>query len=346
MLTRRNFLQNTALAGAASLVPLSLVAEPKKNSKKTIKPPLLKQGDVIGLITPASPLFETQRTLIEATEKLHNLGFRTKIAENVAKKNGYLAGSAQERVDDLHGMFLDNEVKAIMAVRGGYGSAQMLPLLDYKLIAKNPKILVGYSDITSLLIGIYEKTGLVTFHGPVAISTFTDFTKEYFIKVLTSPNPVGLIADAPYHDNLQTSNRIWTYRSGTAEGKLVGGTLTLLQTTLATPYEFDSERAIIFIEEVGEEPYDIDRMLNHMKQAGKFDNCRAVVFDKMEKVVANGNSLSVEEVIHDVFKDFDFPVCVGLSLGHIKDKPTLPIGVLARLDADKGELSILEGAVV
>lgn len=132
------------------------------------------------------------------------------MAANVIKKHGYLAGTAQERVDDLHRMFLDNEVKAIMAIHGGSGSAQMLPLLDYKLIANNPKILVGYSDITSLLIGIYEKTGLVTFHGPVAISTFTDFTKKYFLKAVTSSDPVGAIADAPYHDNLQTSNRVWT----------------------------------------------------------------------------------------------------------------------------------------
>ena len=130
------------------------------------------------------------------------------------KKHGYLAGTAQQRVDDLHSMFLDTEVKAIMAIRGGYGSAQLLPLLDYKLIGSHPKILIGYSDITSLLIGIYEKTGLVTFHGPVAISTFTDFTKEYFLKAVTSSDPVGAIADAPYHDNLQTSNRVWTYRSG------------------------------------------------------------------------------------------------------------------------------------
>ena len=349
MLNRRKFLQNSALAGVASVVPLSLASKPKKSNTliagKIIKPPRLKMGDTIGLVTPASPIFETQRTLIEAREKLHNLGFNTKIAPNVIKKQGYLAGTAQERVDDLHGMFLDNEVKAIMAIRGGYGSAQMLPLLDYKLIASNPKILVGYSDITSLLIAIYEKAGLVTFHGPVAISTFTDFTKEYFLKVLTSTDPVGTIADAPYHDNLQTSNRVWTYRSGSSKGKLIGGTLTLMQTTLGTPYEFDSDGAILFIEEVSEEPYDIDRMLNHLKQAGKFDKCKGVVFDKMAKVEASGNSLSVEEVIHLIFKDFDFPVCIGLSLGHIKDKPTLPIGIQAQLDADKGELSLLEGAV-
>lgn len=346
MIDRRKFLQSSALAGAAMAFPVSLSVAGEKNKRKLIKPPVLKEGDTIGLVTPASPLFETHRTLIEAREKLHNLGFNTKVAANVTKKLGYLAGTARQRVDDLHAMFKDDEVKAIMAIRGGYGSAQLLPLLDYKLIADNPKILVGYSDITSLLIGIYEETGLVTFHGPVAISTFTDFTKEYFLKVLTLTSPVGLIADAPYHDNLQTSNRVWTYRSGVVEGTLMGGTLILMQTTIGTPYEFDSDGAILFIEEVSEEPYAVDRMLNHLKQAGKFDKCKGVVFDKLDSIKANGNSLSVEEIIDQVFRDFDFPVCIGLSLGHIKDKPTLPIGILARLDAGKGQLSLLAGAVV
>ena len=346
MFNRRKFLQSTALAGAAVVIPQSLAAEPQVKKKKIIKPPVLRKGDTIGLVAPASPMFETHRTLIEVKEKMENLGFKTKFAPNVTKKLGYLAGTAQERVDDLHAMFRDDDVKAIVAIRGGYGSAQMFPLLDYKLIANNPKILVGYSDITSLLIGIHEKTGLVTFHGPVAISTFTDFTKEYFIKALTSADPVGVIDDAPYHDNLQTSNRVWTYRGGIAEGNLMGGTLILMQTTIGTPYEFDSDGAILFIEEVGEEPYAVDRMLTHLKQAGKFDKCKGVVFDKLDSIKSNGNSLSVEEIINLIFKDFDFPVCIGLSLGHIKDKPTLPIGIQARLDADKGQLTLLEGAVV
>jgi len=344
MINRRKFLQNSAMVSAATIVPISLAAKPAAK-KANIKPPALLKGDTIGLVTPGSPLFETHRALIEAREKLHNLGFKTKTAPNVGKKLGYLAGTAKERADDLHAMFLDDEVKAIMAVRGGYGSAQLLPLLDYKMIGRNPKIVIGYSDMTSLLNGIYNQTGLITFHGPVAISTFTDFTRRYFLATLSSSNPVGLIEDAPYEANLQTTNRVWTYKPGTAEGKLVGGNLTLLQSSLATPYEFNSDGTILFIEEVGEQPYDLDRMLTQLKQAGKFDHCRGVMFDKMLDIEAEGNSLSVEEVIDLVFKDFDFPVCLGLSFGHIKDKPTLPIGIQASLDADKGQLSLLEGAV-
>ncbi len=350
MTTRRTFLKASALGSLFSLFPAATFAK-EKESHEIILPPKLNPGDTVGLITPASPLFEAHRTLIEAHEKLANLGFKTKVGKNIFKKYGYLAGTVQERVEDLHDMFADPEVKAIMTVRGGYGSAQLLPYINYDLIRKNPKILVGYSDITALLVGIHEKTGLVTFHGPVAVSTFTDFTRKYFLKVLTQAQPVGEIEDAPYEENLQTSNRVWTYRSGKAEGRLMGGNLTLLQMTLGTPYEFDSDDRILFFEEVSEEPYDLDRMLTHFKLAGKFDRCRGVVFDKLSSVKPAdykpgfNSSLSVEEVIDNIFKDYDFPVCVGLSLGHIANKPTMPLGVKARLDADSGRISLLEKAV-
>ncbi|HHJ53181.1 MAG TPA: LD-carboxypeptidase [Caldithrix abyssi] len=350
MTTRRTFLKTSALGSLFSLFPAVAFAKGKK-SHEIILPPKLNPGDTVGLITPASPLFEAHRTLIEAHEKLANLGFKTKVGKNIFKKYGYLAGTVQERVEDLHDMFADPEVKAIMTVRGGYGSAQLLPYINYDLIRKNPKILVGYSDITALLVGIHEKTGLVTFHGPVAVSTFTDFTRKYFLKVLTQAQPVGEIEDAPYEENLQTSNRVWTYRSGKAEGRLMGGNLTLLQMTLGTPYEFDSDDRILFFEEVSEEPYDLDRMLTHFKLAGKFDRCRGVVFDKLSSVKPAdykpgfNSSLSVEEVIDNIFKDYDFPVCVGLSLGHIANKPTMPLGIKVRLDADSGRISLLEKAV-
>ncbi len=351
MQDRRQFLQTTLAGSFLSFLPLLTLTAGKNRSAKIIKPPALNSGDTIGLVTPASSLFEGHRTLIDVQEKLHNLGFKTKIGKNVLRRKGYLAGSIEDRVEDLHTMFKDDAVSAIMAIRGGYGSAQLLPFLDYSLIKRNPKILVGYSDITSLLIGIYEKTGLVTFHGPVAVSTFTDYTKKYFLDVLEKPEAVGEIVDAPYEDNLQTSNRVWTVKPGAAEGRLMGGNLTLLQMTLGTPYEFDSKDAIIFIEEVGEEPYDLDRMLTHLKLAGKFDHCKGVFFDKLNSVHPADyepgfySSRSVESVIQETFKEFDFPVCVGISIGHIKDKPTLPIGIRAGLDADTGKISLLEAAV-
>jgi muramoyltetrapeptide carboxypeptidase len=316
-----------------------------------VKPTALEPGDTVGLVAPGSPLFEKHRTLIEAREKMHNLGFKTKAGKNIFKKKGYLAGTVGERAQDLHDMFEDDEVQAIIAIRGGYGSGQLLPHLDYELIRKHPKILVGYSDITSLLLGIHAMTGLVTFHGPVAISTFTDYTRKYFMNVLTKSEPVGAVEDAPYESNLQTSNRVWTLREGIAEGRLTGGNLTLIISTLGTPWEIDTKDRILFIEEIGEEPYDLDRMLNHLKQAGKFDHCRGVFFDGLNAIEpssyrpAFNSTLSVEDIISDVFRDYDFPVCLGISIGHIKDKPTLPIGIAAQLDAGAGRIRITEPAV-
>ncbi|WP_457566491.1 S66 peptidase family protein [Caldithrix abyssi] len=352
MFSRRNFLKSAAFL--LSALPFTAYArkESKSASAKILKPPALHEGDTIGLITPASPLFEFHRTVIEATEKLKNLGYNVKLARNIDKKWGYLAGSIQERVDDLHQMFDDDEVKAIMAIRGGYGSAQLLPYLDYELIARNPKILIGYSDITALLLGIHAATGLVTFHGPVAVSTFTDYTTRHMKRVFTTTAPPIQIEDAPYEANLQTSNRIWTYRGGVTEGRLIGGNLTLFQSLLGTPFAATTQDAILFFEEIGEEPYDLDRMLTHLKMAGIFDQCKGVIFDRMPSVKPAdykpgfNSSLSVEEVIDMIFKDFDFPVCVGFSLGHIKDKPTMPLGIKAQLDADAGRLTLLEAAVV
>jgi muramoyltetrapeptide carboxypeptidase len=353
MFSRRTFIKSSL--SAAALLPLSVHSRPQiqaaKSSRPLIKPAALCKGDTIGLITPASSLFEGHRTLIEAQEKLANLGFASKPGANIFEQHGYLAGTIAQRVADIHAMLVDEEVKALMTIRGGYGSAQLLPYLDYNLIQKYPKIIIGYSDVTALIIGVHQMTGLVTFHGPVAVSTFTGYAQKYFIKTLMEKTPAGLIDDAPYQANLQTSNRIWAYRAGQAEGRLIGGNLTLLQATLGTPYEFDSRGAILFIEEVSEEPYDLDRMLTHLKLAGKFDHCRGVFFDNLSEVRPADykpgfeRSLSVEEIIHDIFKDFSFPVGVGFSIGHIKDKPTLPLGVLARIDAGKGQLTLLEAAV-
>ncbi len=350
MLTRRNFLKTTSLLGLAPLARAT-ASVPAPQTLPLIKPPALKKGDTVGLITPASPLFDAHRLMIEVTEKMHNLGFKTKPGKNIFKIYGYLAGTIEERLEDLHNMFKDPQVKAIIAIRGGYGSAQLLPHIDYDLIKKHPKILMGYSDITSLLLGIHAQTGLVTFHGPVAESTFTDYTRLNMRNALMTTKAPQVIPDAPYDGNLQTSNRIWTVKGGVGTGRLLGGNMTLFESLLGTPYEVDTTDAILFFEEVGEEPYDVDRMLNHFKMAGKFDRCRGVIFDKMPTVKPRDfepafyRNLSVEQVISNVFKDFDFPVCVGFSLGHLKNKPTMPLGIRVKLDGDKKQLTFLEAAV-
>jgi len=345
---RRRFLQKTA--GLA--IGLSLyrpVLADRENG--IIKPPALKMGDTLGLVTPASPPFEMQQTMTEAREKMENLGFKVRFGHHVGEKWGYLAGSDQSRAADLHDMFEDKQIKGIIAIRGGYGSGRLLKHLDYDLIRQNPKILLGYSDITSLLIGIHQITGLVTFHGPVATSTFTDYTKKYFYKTLTETSPVGEIEDTPYDDNLQTSNRIWTINTGSCQGPLVGGNLTLICTTLGTPYEIETEGRILFIEDVGEEPNDLDRYLMHLDNAGKLENCAGIFFDRMSNVRPSDykpgyfTNLSKEEIIGDRLARYRIPACLGVSIGHIANKPILPLGITAKLDAGKGRISLLESAV-
>ncbi len=345
---RRNFIKTAALAVPALTLARGAHA---KTTQDKIKPPRLNPGDTVGLITPASPLFEAHQSIISATEKMNNLGFKVKLGKNVFKKWGYLAGSDQERLDDLHSMFRDDGVKAIIAIRGGYGSQRLLPMIDYDLIRKHQKILHGYSDITSLLIAIQKATGLVTFHGPVASSTYTDYTKKYFLQTLGVADPVGQIDDIPFNDSLQTSNRTWTVNPGSAEGEIVGGNLTLIAALMGTPWEIDTKGKILFIEEVGEEPNDIDRYLTQLDNAGKLQQCAGIVFDRMESVHPKDhnpgyyNYLSVEEVIADRLQKYKMPVCLGLSLGHVANKPTMPLSIRARLDADRGRLTLLESAV-
>jgi muramoyltetrapeptide carboxypeptidase len=352
MQKRREFIK---MLGASTAVAFSFTGDMAfsgESDTAIIKPHRLNPGDTVGLITPASPLFEAHQGIIEAVEKMKNLGYQVKLGKHVYKKWGYLAGSDEERLEDIHLMFADPEVKAIIAIRGGYGTGRLLKNLDYNLIKNNPKIIHGYSDMTSLLIGIHQMTGLVTFHGPVAISTYTDYTKKYFYKALSQPQPVGEIEDAPYESNLQTSNRVWTVNGGIGSGKITGGNLTLIASQMGTPYEIDTKDKILFIEEVGEEPQVLDRYLTQLDNAGKIEVCKGIVFDRMESVHPDDfktsyySTLSKEEIIADRIQRYKIPACIGLSFGHIANKPTLPLGVQCRLNADEGIITILESAVV
>jgi muramoyltetrapeptide carboxypeptidase len=352
MQNRREFLKLTSTAAGAALALNSGVAFSNENELPIIKPSRLNQGDTVGLITPASPLFEAHQSIIAAQEKMENLGYKVKLGKHITKKWGYLAGTDKERLEDLHMMVADPDVKAIIAIRGGYGSGRLLKHIDYDMIRDNPKILHGYSDLTSLLIAIHQITGLVTFHGPVAGSTFTDYTKKYFYKALSETEPIGEIEDAPYEANLQTSNRVWTIQEGMGQGRLIGGNLTLIAALMGTSYEIDTREKILFIEEVGEEPQVLDRYLTQLDNAGKLEQCHGIVFDRMKSVHPDDyrssyfSTLSKEEIIADRLSKYKIPACIGLSLGHIANKPTLPLGLECRLDADAGRLTILESGVI
>ncbi|MDW7681092.1 MAG: LD-carboxypeptidase [bacterium] len=349
-ISRRQFVGRMSALSAASALFFHPFNTPAANLK-LLKPPRLSTGDTVGLVSPASCAFEPS-TIRSGMETLQTLGYKVKLGKYIREKYGYLAGTDEQRVEDLHQMFLDEEIRAIVALRGGYGSMRLLNQLDYSLIKNHPKILLGYSDITSLCLGIHAKTGLVTFHGPVAISSFSEYTRHNFYKVVADNRPLGEIAHPDPGTTLRPTAHLATIRPGKASGILIGGNLTLLTALLGTAYEPDFRKAILFLEETGEEPYDIDRMLTQLLLAGKLDQVAGIIFDRCPNCKpadykpAFSVTFSLEEVLNDRLGRLDCPVLFGLNLGHVADKPTLPIGIAATLDADNRSLSIDESAVV
>lgn len=306
-----------------------------------MKPKSLKPGDTIGIIAPASHVQPEQRE--KALQLFSCFGYKIKLGESVCRQYGYLAGSDELRANDINRMFADPEVKAVFCLRGGYGTSRILPLIDYTLIRRNPKIFVGYSDITALHLAIHKKTGLVTFHGPMV----AELTKEadclswsVLFRNLTDPRPAGEYTEPP--DMFQ-----YTITGGTAEGPLIGGNLSLLVSTLGTSYEVETRGKILFIEEVGEEPYRVDRMLVHLRSAGKLQAASGIIFTECTdcKPEDPEKSLTIRQVLNELIKPLGIPSYYGLKAGHTRPNLTLPIGVYARMNASEGWLRMMEGGV-
>lgn len=345
---RKDFITTTAAAGLFAALPSSTIGRSSREIE-TIKPKRLTKGDTVGLISPGG--FIAEKELSESILNLENLGFKVQPGEAVLGKHGYLGGNDKQRADDVNKMFTDEKINGIFCSRGGYGCSRILPLLDYNLIKNNPKALIGYSDITALFYGIYSQTSLVGFHGPVGISTFNEYSVNLFNDVLMSPKKETVLQNAD-ETNTAPEYQKEIVRSGTAEGILVGGNLSIMVSLIGTPYDVDSKDKIYFIEEVSEEPYRIDRMLTQMIQAGKFDNAAGIalgVFSKChprESISGIGNSFSLMEVIYDRLFDLGIPVVYGMSFGHITNKMTLPVGIQAKLNVDEFTLTLLESAVI
>jgi muramoyltetrapeptide carboxypeptidase len=249
-------------------------------------------------------------------------------------------------------MFRDPEVKAIFAVRGGYGSEQLLDGIDYPLIRRNPKIFLGYSDITAMHLAIQRHAGVVTFHGPVALSGFSDYTQTWFRRALFSTEPLGAVTNPPETNQLRPKHTLRTIRPGKARGRLIGGNLTLVATTMGTPYEIQAKGRILFLEDVGEEPYSIDRMLTQLRLAGKLNEAAGIIFGECngckprEFQQSFDSTFSLGEVLDEILKQANVPVLSGLTIGHTEDQLTLPEGAMATLDAGRQELVIEESGVV
>lgn len=346
-MNRRDLIRTSiaaTLAGAVSFAPVSANAA----KGKVRKPRRLIAGDTVGLVAPASPS-STDEGIRYSADLLRSLGFKVKEGEHIYDRDQYLAGDDKDRASDVNIMFADDEVDAVFTLRGGYGTQRMLPYLDYELIAKNPKVLIGSSDITGILIAIYEKSGLVGFHGPSAGSNYSDYALDEFRKVLMAPQERTRIGQAPEiaerPGRIERHNRVTRFAGGSAEGRLIGGNLTLVSTLMGTPYEPDFRDHIVFLEDVSEAPYRIDRMLTQLWLAGKLQHAAGIAFGKFTKTDDDGNTFSVEEVIERRCSELGIPVVSGLMIGHIADKTTVPIGIRARLDADAGSLELLEAAV-
>lgn len=309
-----------------------------------LKAKKLHFGDTIGLIAPSGAV-RTEGAIDKAVAETKRMGFNVKLGVSAGQKYGYLSGTDEIRAQDINEMFADDEVNAIICLRGGYGAMRILDRLDYELIAKHPKVFMGFSDITALHIAFLEKCGLVTFHGPMAAANWAgkpldEFSLQSMYKALMRAEPVGDLNNPPEYPKKMVN-------PGVAEGQLVGGNLMLIASSLGTPWEIDTKGRILFIEEVGERTYCVDRMLTQLRLAGKFEDCAGVVFGDFADcpIEYPAFGLTLEEIIRDVVAPCGKPVFTGLRCGHCSPKLTLPFGVRCRMDADQCSLTVLESAV-
>lgn len=348
---RRKFIRNIGIGGLLlPLDPTSISSQGNYlTNTKNIIPEALQEGDTIGIVSPASAIFESEPYEI-AKETFEAMGLKVKFGEFTSSRYGHLAGTDQQRADELMEMFRDDSVKAIIALRGGSGSARILDKLDYKTIKRNPKIFIGYSDITALHLAIFEKTGLVTFHGPVAVSTWNPFAYSYLQKLIFEGKAVTYKNPTDKGNELtQTRNRIRTIHPGTAKGELLGGNLSVLTGIMGSEYfPKNWKNKILYVEDIGEKIYAVDRMMSQLQLSGVLKEIKGFVFGKCNDCDPGGSgygSLTLEEVIDHYIKPLGIPAFSGAMIGHIDDNAMIPNGIRAEIDAEKGIIQLLSPAV-
>jgi muramoyltetrapeptide carboxypeptidase len=310
------------------------------NSMHGQPPPLVlptgvKEGDTIGLVAPAGPII-SQDNLERGLQILQDAGYKLKFYRNFRNTEGYLAGSDQERADEFNSIWSDPEVKAIIAARGGYGSLRMLDMLDLEHVQKNPKILIGFSDLTVLLTAIHKITGLVTFHGPVVttLANIDEDSRKRFLDTLSGRTPPILKPD-----------RFTIVQDGKAEGILLGGNLTTLAHMLATPYDISWQDVILFIEDIGESPYRLDRLLTHLAKAQKLDNLSGLIlgtFTESDSTESPDLAKCMYDRALELLGNQNIPIWSGFPVGHGSRNLTLPLGIRVQMDTDAGTLNLRE----
>ncbi len=312
---------------------------------RIVKPPMLQRGDTVGLVAPASGV--DRKGYEKAIRHLSSRGLNIKEGAHLLDKTGYLAGRDADRVADLHRMYRDPEVKAIWCIRGGYGVTRILPMLDYELIKAHPKPVIGYSDITALIHAIRMKTGIVGFHGPIGKGPYDDYSRKMLDGVLFEKHPEFTISYQPQDGEPSSVNTPEVIAPGDAEGELTGGNLTLLAALSGTPFHWDAKDKLAFIEDVGEKPYRIDRMLTTLLQSSHLGEAKGIILGIFRGCEAKetDDSFTLKQVLKDRLGNLGIPVFYGFPFGHIDKMCSFPVGVKARWISEKRVVQLLEPAV-
>ena len=348
MHNRRDFIKKGSTLSASTLLIPTLLGAKVHQPQLVLKAKALKKGAVVGLIAPGYAI--SAEKLRKAKESLRSMGFIPYHTDRILVGHGYFSNTDQERIKDLHEMFLDPKVDAILCARGGYGCTRLLADIDYNIIKTHPKIFIGFSDITALLNAFYQKTGLIGYHGPVGTTLADEYGKKWLKKVVmdTAQFPLeiknaslSLVADS---EASKTQYKAYTLQAGKATGLLTGGSLSLVTALIGTPFEPNFTNSIICLEDVGEAPYRIDRMLTQLLDSKTFKNAAAIalgVFNDCDKE-PSADTFTLKQVLKDRLSSLGIPVYYGLSFGHVDQNFTFPIGIKATLDTQKGTLTIEE----
>ena len=342
---RRHFLGSAALAATSLMLPWvggaqAFAAAPRRR----LLPPALNPGDTIGLVSPSAATDEPLDLQL-AQEAMEALGLKVKVGPHLGARRGHLAGSDAERAGDLNAMFADRQVRAIVCVRGGSGAARLLPLLDYDAIRRDPKVLLGYSDITALLNAVLAQSGLVGFHGPIGAGSWNSFNADQFRRMFFQRELMEYRNLAETGDELvQRRNRTVTISGGRAQGELVGGNLTVLTALAGTPYLPDFKDRILFLEDVSEAPYRIDRMFSTLKLSGVLDQIAGLIFGECTDCNPGEGYgwLTLPQIFDDHIKPLGIPAYRGAMIGHIREQFIVPVGGKVEMDADAGSFRLLE----
>ncbi len=344
-LLRASGLGTAGLAAGALLGPGPARA---RGGPSPVRAPRLRPGDTVGLVSPAGVTTDPA-DLDRARATFAALGLGVTAAPHVLARVGYFAGTDEQRAADVTAMFADPDVDAVVSMRGGWGSARILPFLDYGVIGAHPKVLCGFSDITALVLAVHARTGLVTFHGPNATTPLAGFTGERFRRVVVDAQP-AVLSNPPFGPDTPTLARYptATVRGGRARGPLVGGNLSVLAAMAGTPYLPSFDGAVLFVEDVGEGIYRIDRMLTQLGQAGLLGRVAGFVFGACNRCDPDSGDVegfTLAEVVRQHVEPLGVPAYTGATIGHLGPKLTVPIGAEAEIDADAGTLRLLAPAV-